>query len=249
MRKVILYVVIFCIPFVGFSQTEKETKVDDNSWEFNVAPYLWMTGLNGELTVLNQDVPVDLKFGDDILSNLKMAAMFHAEAKKNRLSIMLDVFYAKLGGDSQIEGPVNVHDIRVRLKQNMYEGGLGYTFARSGGFSLDALVGARFFDVNTNTEFDGVEVSSKDFNFLEPYVGMRFENNWTKWSVGGRFDIGGFGAGSEISYKYNVLVGYQFTDLFGLALGYQAYKPDYQEDLFRYNVGSEGLLLGFNFNL
>jgi len=248
MKKIIVYILIFSIPLVGYSQTEKETKVENDSWEFNITPYLWMTGLKGDMSVLILEEPVDVSFGD-ILSNLKMAAMFHGEARKNRLSIMLDIFYAKLGGDSQIEGPVNLHDARVRLKQNMFEFGLGYTFVKSGGFYIDAIAGARFFDVNTSVEIDGNDFSSKDFNFIEPYIGVRFKNDWDKWAVGGRFDVGGFGMGSEFSYKYNAMVGYQFTDLFGLNLGYQAYKPDYEDDYFIYNIASQGLLLGFNFTL
>lgn len=248
MKKTVLFVLIFSLSFVGFSQSETTSDKATDNWQFNVTPYLWMTGLKGEMTVLNKDVPVDLDFAGDILSNLKMAAMVHAEAKKGRFSIMLDVFYAKLGADGTLKQETIIErNLRVRLKQNMFEGGIGYTFAKTGGFSLDALVGARFFDVNTNTELNGVALSSRDFNFIEPYIGMRFQNNWEKWAVGGRIDAGGFGVGSEISYKYNLLVGYQFSELFGLNLGYQSYKPNYVDDLFVYNIASEGFLLGFNF--
>lgn len=248
MKKIVLFIVIFCLPFSGFSQTESTSTETNESWEFNVTPYLWMTGLSGEMTVLNKDVPVDLNFKGDILSNLKMAAMVHAEAKKGRFSIMLDVFYAKLGADGTLKAEtITERNVRVRLKQNMFEGGIGYTFAKAGGFSLDALAGARFFDVNTNTELNDVALSSRDFNFIEPYVGMRFQNYWEKWAVGGRIDAGGFGVGSEISYKYNLFVGYQFSELFDLNLGYQSYKPNYVDDLFTYNIASEGFLLGFNF--
>ena len=115
---------------------------------------------------------------------------------------------------------------------------------------MDALLGVRYFDATTDLEFKGNDILlNKDFDFVEPYVGMRFKNNWDKWAVGGRFDVGGFGVGSEVSYKYNAHIAYQFTDLFGLTLGYQAYKPNYQEERFKYNVGNEGFLLGFIFNL
>lgn len=250
MKKIILCLLVFSIPFVGFSQTETVSNKSKDSWEFEVTPYLWMTSLNGSMTVLNNSVPVDLNFTNDILSNLKMAAMFHGEAKKNKLSIMLDIFYAKLGADSEINGIVNENDIRVRLKQNMIEGGFGYTFVEVGDFKLDALAGVRFFDVNTNTQLNGTEVSTRDFNFVEPYIGMRFQNDWTKWAVGGRFDVGGFGiSNDEISYKYNLLVGYKFTNTFGLDVGYQSYKPDYQDGAFGYNVASQGFILGFSFSL
>jgi hypothetical protein len=45
---------------------------------------------------------------------------------------MLDIFYAKLGRDEQIAGALgNIRDVRLRLKETMFEGGLGYTFAQT----------------------------------------------------------------------------------------------------------------------
>lgn len=229
--------------------TETETTTDD-SWKFSVSPYLWMTSLKGDLTVINQNVPVDLNFSEDLLSNLKMAAMVHAEAKKNRLSFMIDVFYAKLGTDGQRTGILgNTKDIRLRLKETMFEGGLGYTFAQTGGFSMDALVGLRYFNTNTNVQFNDIVIADKDINFLDPYIGVRFQKECHKWVLSGRADIGGFDMGSDHSYKINGLISYKFSESFAASVGYQLYKPDYQKDSFRYNIANEGFLLGFTFVL
>lgn len=227
---------------------ESEKIKSDDSWKFTVTPYLWMTSLSGDLTVLNQNVPIDLNFSEDILSNLKMAAMVHAEAKKNRLSFMIDVFYAKLGTDGQRTGILgNTKDVRLRLKETMFEGGLGYTFAQTGGFSMDALVGARYFNVNTNVQINDVVIADKDINFLDPYFGVRFLHECHKWALSGRADIGGFDMGSDHSYKINGLISYKFSESFATSVGYQLYKPDYQKDSFRYNIANEGFLLGFTF--
>jgi len=229
------------------SETETST---DTSWKFTVTPYLWMTNLKGDLTVINQNIPVDLSFSEDLLSNLKMAAMVHAEAKKNRLSFMIDVFYAKLGTDGQRTGILdNTKDVRLRLKETMFEGGLGYTFAQTGGFSIDALVGARYFNVNTNVQINEIVIADKDINFLDPYVGVRFKNECHKWVLSGRADIGGFDMGSDHSYKINGLISYKFSESFVTSVGYQLYKPDYQKDGFSYNIANEGFLLGFTFVL
>jgi len=229
------------------SETETST---DTSWKFTVTPYLWMTNLKGDLTVINQNIPVDLSFSEDLLSNLKMAAMVHAEAKKNRLSFMIDVFYAKLGTDGQRTGILdNTKDVRLRLKETMFEGGLGYTFAQTGGFSIDALVGARYFNVNTNVQINEIVIADKDINFLDPYVGVRFKNECHKWVLSGRADIGGFEMGSDHSYKINGLISYKFSKSFVTSVGYQLYKPDYQKDGFSYNIANEGFLLGFTFVL
>lgn len=247
-RFIALFLIsIGCAQLVS-AQNSPETEKTDDSWKFTVTPYVWMTGIKGDLTVADQEVPVDLNFANDLLSNLKMAAMVHAEAKKNKLAIMLDIFYAKLGSDGHVTGPMNnIRNVRVRLKETMIEGGLGYTFAQTGGFSADALAGVRFFDTNTNVKIDDVEIASTDFNFFDPYIGMRFLNDWTKWALRGRADIGGFGLGSEFSYKINGLISYKFTESLVASIGYQIYQPDYQEDLFKYNLANQGFLLGFTF--
>ena len=228
--------------------TENQTNNTEDSWKFTVSPYVWMSNIKGDLTILYQNVPVDLKFGEDILSNLKMAAMVHAEAKKNRLSFMIDVFYAKLGTDKVRSGILNnTQKIKLNLKETMIEGGIGYTFAKTGGFSMDALVGLRYFNTNTNVKFNDQVVTDKDINFLDPYIGVRFLNEWKRWAIRGRADIGGFDIGSDHSYKINGLISYKFSESFATSVGYQIYQPDYKKDRFAYNLANEGFLIGFTF--
>lgn len=248
MKKTIILISLFCIPFLGTAQTTQEKTVTDNSWNFSVTPYLWMSSLKGDITVLSQESSVNLQFTDEIISNLQMVGMIHAEANHKRLSIMLDASYANLNAKGEAKNTLKDRSVELDLKQTIIELGIGYSFVKVNNFSLDALVGARYFDMNIDLEFKGNDILlNKEFDFVEPYVGLQLRNYWGKWSVGGRIDAGGFGAGSEISYNYNALVAYQFTDLFGLTLGYQAYKPNYQEELFKYNVGNEGFLVGFIF--
>jgi hypothetical protein len=245
----ILLLTIGSIPFLSAQESpEPETNKTDDSWKFTVTPYLWMSSINGDLTVINQNIPVDLNFSEDVISNLKMAAMIHAEAKKNKLSFMLDIFYAKLGTGGQISGILNrTKNVKLRLKETMFEGGLGYTFAQTGGFSLDALIGLRYFNTNTNVKVNDAVIADKDINFLDPYVGVRFRNDWNKWAISGRADIGGFDMGSDHSYKINGLITYKFSESFATSVGYQIYQPDYKKDKFRYNIANEGFLIGFSF--
>ena len=216
-KTTLILILIFTIVSSQFLSAQENheneiTKTDD-SWEFTVSPYVWMSNIKGELTIINQNIPVDLKFGD-VLSNLKMAGMFHAEAKKNRLAFLINVFYAKLGADKKRTGILFTQDIRLRLKETMFEGGLGYTFAQTGRFSLDVLAGLHYFNTNTNVKINDRVITDKDINFLDPYVGVRFLNEWNNWAIGGRADIGGFDIGSDHSYKINGLVTYKFSGSF-----------------------------------
>lgn len=254
MKKIFWILILFFS--IGSSQllsaqenSENENNKADDSWEFTVTPYVWMSDIKGNLSVMNENLPVDLSFTNDLLKNLKMGAMVHAEAKKNRISFMIDIFYAKLGKNAKLNDDQNdTYNIKLTLKETILEGGLGYTFAKTEGFSMDALIGLRYFDSNTNVKINSDKVDT-DINFFDPYVGVRFQNKWNKWAIGGRADIGGFDIGSDHSYKINGIISYNFSKSFATSIGYQLYKPDYEEDNFKYNLANEGFIIGFTFGL
>ena len=204
--------------------------------------------MSGDITVMEQTASLDISFSD-LLKNLKMAAMIHTEAKNGKWSIMLDIVYAKLESSAEVQGLMNENTITGTVKQTILELGAAYSFVEVNNFTLDALLGLRYYDLNLELDFETINTIKKGFNFTDPYVGVRFTNYWDKFGVGGRFDIGGFGIGSEISYKYNIFTEYKFSKLFQLQFGYQGYTPDYEDNNFEYNVTSAGFILGFNFSL
>lgn len=253
MKKYLLVLSLFCLPLIGIAQTENaqvktETseKKSDKSWQWELTPNLWLMGMSGDISIKNQDLPLELSL-DDIMKNLKMAFMLHAEAKHGKWGIMADIMSAKLGSEATREGLVQDHTVDVEIKQFIGELGGTYTFLQKDGFSMDALVGFRYFDLNIDVERDGRNLSNDDLNFTDPFVGIRLANYWNKFGLGGRFDAGGFGVGSDFSYKYNVMAAYQFSKLFQLELGYQGYKPDYNDDNIGYNVASGGFIIGGSF--
>lgn len=248
MKRQFIYLLLI-LPFIGIAQTETDTETQKPSWQWNITPNLWMTGMSGDITILNQNIPLDLSF-KDILNDLKMAAMIHTEAKNGKWSIMSDLVYAKLESSGEVQGLINERTITVTVKQTILELGVAYSFVEVNSFTLDALLGVRYYDLKLDLDFENINNIKKSFNFTDPYIGVRFKNNWDKFGIGGRFDLGGFGIGSDISYKYNVYTVYKFSELFQLIFGYQGYTPDYkQNNNFAYNVTSAGFILGFNFSL
>lgn len=249
MKNQLTFLLLFCIPFLGFSQSETTQETQKSSWEWNVTPNLWMMGMTGDITVVEQTVPLDVSFSD-LLKSLKMAAMIHTEAKHGKWSIMLDILYAKLESSGDAQGLINERSITGTVKQTVLELGASYSFAQVNNFTLDALLGGRYYDINVELDFENINTIKKGFNFIDPYVGLRFSNFWNKFGIGGRFDVGGFGVGSEISYKYNLFTEYEFSKLFQLQLGYQDYTPNYEDgNNLKYNVTSAGFVLGLNFAL
>ena len=95
MRYKLLFISLL-LPFVIISQTNESTKVENkDNWEFSVTPYVWFSGLSADISFLNQNIPVEASFSD-VVKNLKMAGLLHAEAKKGKWIIITDIVYMKL---------------------------------------------------------------------------------------------------------------------------------------------------------
>ena len=113
---------------------------------------------------------------------------------------------------------------------------------------IDGFVGWRYFGITNKLDVAGQNVLDKTINVNDPFIGVRFRTVSEKWLNSLRFDVGGFGIGSEVSWKANLLIGYQFSELFSLYLGAQGYGIDYEKDNFGLDVVIGGIITGFNFH-
>jgi hypothetical protein len=125
-------------------------------WHFTLTPYVWFPNI---YTTLNR--PALLNGGGTVaigvephqyLNSLRFASMLTGEARKDRLAIFSDVIYMNLTNSateqriittrSGARVPITI-DTQVRLTQGLWTLGGSYTLARSGGSSIDALLGFR----------------------------------------------------------------------------------------------------------
>ena len=247
MKKIALLLIIVAIPSLVFGQgdpTDPQTK--ESKWEFDLTPYIWFAGISADITFLDQTVPVEAKF-KDVLENLKFGVLLHAEAKKGRWFIMSDIVYMKLKKDGHIE--LLAADTELEMKQLITELAGGYNLINSQDWLfIDGFAGWRYFGITNKLDIAGQNVLDKTINVNDPFIGLRFRTVSEKWLNSVRFDVGGFGIGSEVSWKANLLIGYQFSELFSLYLGAQGYGIDYEKDNFGLDLVTGGIITGFNFH-
>lgn len=253
MKKLVLYVFMLCVPFIGISQTESNEQ--SNKWEWNVTPYLWLAGTSGDVIASevnggNGTVGISLS---DALDPLEATGMLDVKASKGNWSIMASAFLTDVkkegilthnypGIDLGENGMLNTSQTYVELAG-------GYTFFKSKTLDLDFLLGGRYLSVcNDIAGENGNPVYEDDENFIDPFIGLGLSNYWGNFGITGRVGVGGFGIGSKVSYKYNLMVGYQFIELLEVKLGYQAYQPIYRSNNLEYNLSTEGFLLGLEFS-
>jgi hypothetical protein len=144
-----------------------------SGWTFDVAPYLWMAGLDSKLKF---DVPTArgatvttnsaIDFGQ-LMSHLNSAVMFAADARYDRFSILTDFMYMNLGGTGArfrtvnfvnqqsvpISGPMQTH-VGLNLNSEIWTLAGGYTVVQGDWGRLDAIAGFRFFALNTRLNYN-----------------------------------------------------------------------------------------------
>jgi hypothetical protein len=204
-------------PAMSAPHPEKEP----SPWQFEVAPYLWIPGTAGTLTVAGRSLDVDTGVGE-VLRLLFQGDTFAAGgyfgARYDRVFSFLDAFGGFLR-DSQTEIiPTRFCDVKASARATVYPVLVDLAFGYQLGewklakelrpMSLGAYVGMRFthFGVHIGTQagvvggFQGQgRAVSQGFNWADPLIGVRGEIPvLDRVSFTFRGDVGGWGASSDL---------------------------------------------------
>ncbi|MCX6971170.1 MAG: hypothetical protein NTV93_13600 [Verrucomicrobia bacterium] len=83
---------------------------------------------------------------------------------------------------------------------------------------------------------------SDDQWWIDPIIGLRGQINITRWLfLAAQGDVGGFGAGSQLTWNTQATVGFNFTRNIFAELGYRYMYVDYNKNNFLYQMNSFGL--------
>ncbi|WP_180982487.1 outer membrane protein [Methylocella silvestris] len=245
-------------------------------WHVTVMPYLWALSLNGTTTAHGEQIGANVSFPDLLTksSSPPLEAAAHIEARNGPLSIFADYVWAQVRASGSIlaqrtpvTGLTLAADGTGHLKFNaraILEGGGAYEVLRWDGPSgsstaIDAIAGARYWNMRTNVSLDIVGAAnipalgltqigrqaladSGELAWVDPLVGLRLRQ---ELASGDEFqlkgDIGGFGVGSKISWQ--TVGGYVHNfQFYGFncqsMIGYRALEVDYAKGS---GVGQSGI--------
>lgn len=250
MNKIFLIILTICCHSLVFGQSDTIDQLDDDAkWNFEVAPYFWLSSISGEISFLDQSVPVNAEF-KDIIDQLSFGVLLHSEAHKGPWTIMTDIVYLKLKENGTFRN--SEQSVSTEIDQFIWELGGGYRLIKlEDYFTLDGKFGIRYFGLNPSVDVNQRNIFDKSLNFVDPYFGLRFKSINGKWINRAGFDVGGFGIGSQVSWKLNVFVGYQISKPLSLYLGYQGYDVDYEDNdtSLNYDVYTGGFIIGLNVSI
>jgi len=190
-------------------------------WQFEVAPYAWISGTGGTANVAGRSV--DLDFGPgDVLSLLFQGDAFAAGgyfgARYDRWFGFLDAFGGFLRDGQREMIPTRFCTVSASVNTTVYpvlvDLAVGYQLGewtlgkRLRPVSLGAYAGMRFthFGVDLGTQagvvggYQGQGRSvSTGYNWADPMIGLRGEIPvFDRLSLAFRGDVGGWGASSEL---------------------------------------------------
>lgn len=212
-----------------------------DDWDVMVAPYLMGAGLTGNATLLGRPVEIDLSTSE-ILDNLEFGFMGLLAAKKGNWGFGADALWMALG--------VNVHDTEVDFNQ----GAFAFYGIRELSPAADLTFGMRVNTLQGEFTFNnlgGARVAD-DKTWVDPIAGLTLRT-----PAGRRMqlrlysEIGGFGAGSDLTWQLFPSFGINFGRTFSTEFGYRWLAIDYKTGdgnrEFVYDVLTQGPFLGFGF--
>ena len=224
---------------VGMVGAPFATSAQTNLWTVDVSLYGLAAGMSGDVTVKGVNADVDVGF-DKIWDNLKFGAMGSVRVGYDRWALTTDVIYMKLGAS---KGPVNAN-----LEQWAVEPTLSYRVCAN----FEALAGMRYNNINgdINGPFGRNPTGTQEW--YDPIVGGNLSLPLCDtWSFNLRGDIGGFGAGSDLTWQAFPYLDWRLSKSASVQAGYRLLYNDYETgsglNRFKYDILTHGPQVGFTF--
>jgi hypothetical protein len=230
----------------------------DRNWALQVTPYIWATGINGELSPFRRapTISVDKSFSD-VMDDLDFGGFINVWGRYDRFVFSGDLMYvdtteAKALGPlptlppplqqiTGISGSVNSKEFSSTLQA-------GYRLYDSPDFTFDALGGVRFWHISTRVTVSVNSLSgsyAESFGWADPVVGARaFAKLTEQLSLQVQADVGGFDVGSKSTWQVMGTANYIINDHLSVSAGYKMLSVDYDSDGHVFDTQLSGPVLG-----
>jgi len=240
-------------------QDASQPPLGASDWVVQVTPYLWASGMEGDISPFRAAPTVHVeKSFSDVMEDFNVGGFVNIWARRDRFVFSGDVMYVNTSsakttnvlpdlfpGGVEVSGEVDSVEFNATAQA-------GYRFVDAPQFTLDVLAGGRFWyisnDVTIQTDVLGSISRKEDFNWFDPIIGARaFYNITDKLSLMAQADIGGFGAGSELTWSVLGTVNYVLNDHWSVSAGYKHLAVDYDDNGYVFDVDLSGPILGMTY--
>lgn len=220
----------------------------ESAWGFEVTPYLWAGGVEGDVTVRGRTVDVDRDF-DDLTDRLDFMGSLLSVGYKDHFAVWMQIDYVGTDTDEMDAEDLPAGGDIGKLESDFFAGtlGFGYRFGEPNGRrNLDLLLGARYMDVENTLTLNGIGEFDRSESYLDPVVIARPSFRISeRWRFNPTFSIGG-GNDADLTWELQPQVQFQINDNLGLRFGYRNLYYDIESDngLNKFDGSYRGLVLG-----
>jgi len=210
---------------------------ETNTWSFDLSLYGLAAGMSGNVAVKGISSDVDVGF-DKVWENLKFGAMGSGRVGYGRWAVSTEVIYMDLEGT---KGPLT-----VEAQQWLIQPALEYRVCQY----FEAYAGARYNNIELQVNGPLGRNPAGTHEWWDPVIGGRVSLPvWKTLSFHLDGDIGGFGAGSDLTWQAYPYLSWQISTLASLQAGYRLLYTDYETgsgfNRFKYDMLTSGPQLGF----
>jgi hypothetical protein len=222
-----------------------------NEWRVSVTPYIWGSGVNGDVSQPGHSASLEADFGD-VVAAMEFAYMMQLEAWKGRFGILLDGVL--LMTESDFATP----------RGALFSGGtsdmttaslnaLGMFRAYHGDvFALDLGAGFRAWRVESKISLNpGVlpgSSSSTTTSFVDPILGFRAHVALAeRWILNVYADVGGFGVESDLTWQAAATIGYHVNERFTAHAGYRHLRLERSTGSLSLDIDMSGPIIGLTY--
>jgi hypothetical protein len=237
---------------------EPDSAEQERKWSATLTPVIWLATTTTDIQVGDRSRTLVLTAAD-ALGDFQAGGSGRFEVHNGQWGGFADLFFINLENTSNV-GPLGNVPLTVAVDNVLWQVAGTYRVVNEDDFDLDVFAGARGYslDVDVTVEpftgpagilsFPG-RFASRGLSFTDPILGAKaawqLSDDWAFDLYG---DIGGFGAGSDFTYRLGAGLGYSVNDAISLRAGYTMIDFDYSQgsgiDEVRYDTTMAGPTLG-----
>ena len=224
---------------------------DSDQWDWKIAPYLWMTNLDGSLSMGPIDQDIDMSFSD-ILSDLEIGGSVFAEFGKGNHAVHIDYTYLRIKPDPTVlpspPFPPN-GELSSKLTVNIFEPAYNYRWKGPGGPAL--VLGARMTDMSIRLSPENLPAVTGGPSWWDYFVGIKTHN-----AISPKWDFEFYGTvgtgGSDLPWTAQAMFNRSYSNDNRLNLGFRVWGVDYSEtkdsQVTALDLTYYGFMIGYEFN-
>ena len=193
-----------------------------SDWTHQWLPSVWLADLDGDMTAGSAPlIQVDADFGD-MFSDVDTGVALDYEGRVSDKIVKLEVATVELSSVGALSGA------SVDLDVGLITALVGLTI-QEGNDPIDFMVGFRHVD--TDFQAGGVISASASASWVDPVLALQMDTDLGDGVELALYaDVGGFGAGSDMTWQVMPSARIHFTETFSALIAYRALAVESKDD-------------------